>query len=105
MRCVCPVSPDAECFQSVFPMPQPHKEPNSGVRTAAYLTPFDRVAVSGIWENEDQKLARVRFGFRALTHTPVAFQEASLTFRDLSLPAVFSLLTLYVRLPVAHWRS
>ena len=48
------------------------------------ILPFDRVAVSGVWENEDQKLAKVRFGFRALTRTPVAFQEASLTGRDLS---------------------
>jgi tetratricopeptide (TPR) repeat protein len=59
------------------------------------------------WKNENQKLARVRFGFRALTRTPVAFQEASLTFRDLSLPAVycFSLFDPFCPSAVAHWRS
>ena len=33
-------------------------------------------AVCGIWANEDQELAGLGFGFRALTRTPVAFRDA-----------------------------
>ncbi len=45
--------------------------PESGVRVAAYYRAGGIVAVSGIWGNEDQNLAWVRFGFRALTRTPL----------------------------------
>jgi hypothetical protein len=56
----------------------PYRVQKSGVRTAAQITPTTALAVCGIWENEDQELAGLGFGFRALTRTPVAFRGALL---------------------------
>ena len=53
----------------------PHRVQKSGVRTAAHITLQLHLAVCGIWANEDQELAGVRFGLRALTRTLVVFQD------------------------------
>ena len=78
MRFVCPLSPDAECVQSFPSMPTRYtaaKGPKKRSADRRLYLPFDRVAVSGVWENEDQKLARPRLGFRALTRTPVVSKK------------------------------
>lgn len=47
----------------------------------AHITPQLPLAVCGIWANEDQELAGVRFGLRALTRTLVVSKIAFLTLR------------------------
>ena len=51
------------------------------MRAAAYYPAECIVAVYGIWGNEDQNLAWVRFGLRALTRTRVVSKITLLILR------------------------
>lgn len=56
----------------------------SGVRTVAVYTSGPSWLCPGFWVNEDQNLAGLRFGFRALTRTLVVSEIAFLVLRWLS---------------------
>lgn len=83
----------------------PHRVKKSGVGTAPHITLQLPLAVCGIWANEDQELAWVRFGLRALTRTLVVSKIAFLILRWALFYAVCFHRSsgLVFSLPVGYW--